>query len=120
MQIRVYYEDTDCGDIVYHSKYLNFCERARSEMFFQKGLSPHNENEFFVVKNMNCDFIKSAKFGDILDIKTKVLEVKKASLTITQDIFRGDEHLFSATVLLVFLRNHKPSKIPEYCLEVFS
>ncbi|QOG12941.1 YbgC/FadM family acyl-CoA thioesterase [Arcobacter sp. FWKO B] len=120
MKVRVYYEDTDCGGIVYHSKYLNFCERARSEMFFQKGLSPHDENEFFVVRKMDCDFIKSAKFGDVLDINTEVLEIKKASLTIKQTIFRDDEYLFSAIVLLVFLKNQKPSKIPQSCLEIFA
>ena len=56
MHIRVYYEDTDCGGIVYYANYLKFCERARSELFFQKGLSPHNNDEFFVVKNVNADY----------------------------------------------------------------
>ena len=71
MQIRVYYEDTDCGNMVYHSIYLNYCERARSELFFKKGLLPHSQDEFFVVKSCEANWIKSAKFADILDIKTK-------------------------------------------------
>lgn len=120
VQIRVYYEDTDCGGIVYHSKYLNFCERARSEMFFSKNLSPHNQNEFFVVRKMECDFIKSAKLGDILDIKTDILEIKKASLTIKQAIYKDKELLFEAKVLLAFLKDGKPSKIPQNLMDVFA
>ncbi len=58
MKYRIYYEDTDCGGVVYYANYLKFCERARSELFFQKGLSPHNNDEFFVVKNVNADYIK--------------------------------------------------------------
>ncbi len=119
MQIRVYYEDTDCGGIVYHSNYLNFCERARSEIFFQKGLSPHDEKNFFVVKYMECDFIASAKFGDILEVTTKVIEIKKASLKIEQLIKRKDENIFRAVVTLVFLKEGKPSRIPEEKLAVF-
>ncbi len=120
MQIRVYYEDTDCGGIVYHSNYLNFCERARSELFFQKGLSPHEENQFFVVKHMECDFISSAKFGDILEVTTKVIELKKASLQIEQLITRGEENIFKTIVTLVFLKDGKPSRIPEGKLAIFS
>ena len=60
MQLRVYYEDTDTGGVVYHSNYLNFCERARSELFFQRGLSPHKTNAFFVVSHIDAKFIKPA------------------------------------------------------------
>jgi len=120
MKIRVYYEDTDCGGIVYHSNYLNFCERARSELFFQKGLTPHQENQFFVVKHMECDFLVSAKFGDILEITTEVIEIKKASLKIEQLISRGEEKVFRAIVSLVFLKEGKISRIPEEKLAIFS
>ena len=57
MKFRIYYEDTDCGGVVYYANYLKFCERARSELFFQKGLSPHKDNEFFVVKSVMADYI---------------------------------------------------------------
>ena len=120
MQIRVYYEDTDCGGIVYHSNYLNFCERARSELFFRKGLSPHDENNFFVVKHMECDFISSAKFGDMLDVSTTVIELKKASLKMEQLITRDNDNIFKTIVTLVFLRDGKPSRIPEEKLAIFS
>ncbi|MGD9625492.1 MAG: acyl-CoA thioesterase, partial [Arcobacter sp.] len=52
MKLRVYYEDTDAGGIVYHSNYLNFCERARSDVFFQKGFSPVLEGGHFVAKKI--------------------------------------------------------------------
>ena len=121
MKIRVYYEDTDCGGVVYHSNYLNFCERARSELFFSKGLSPHSENEFFVVKSLEADYISSAKFGDELEVKTALLERKAASLTMKQDIYKvGEEKaLFTMKVKLVFLKNSKPSKIPTSLFELF-
>jgi acyl-CoA thioester hydrolase len=119
MKLRVYYEDTDCGGIVYHSNYLNFCERARSELFFQKGISPHSTDDFFVVKHMECDFIKSAVFGDLLDISTKVLDVKRASLRVEQIIYRDEEEIFKTVVTLVYLKNKKPSKIPQKKLDFF-
>ena len=119
MQIRVYYEDTDTGGVVYHSNYLNFCERARSELFFQKGLSPHKENEFFVVRHIDADFIKSAVFGDVLDVKTTLDRVKSASLSMTQDVYRGDELIFRAIVKVAYLKNGRPSKIPTDILDIF-
>lgn len=119
MQVKVYYEDTDCGGVVYHSNYLNFCERARSELFFEKGLSPHKENEFFVVKHIVADYIKPAVFGDVLNIQTKLTTKKSASLSMTQDIYRNNELLFQSTVKVAYLKNGKPSKIPADILDIF-
>uniref|UniRef100_UPI004047B65F YbgC/FadM family acyl-CoA thioesterase n=1 Tax=Aliarcobacter sp. TaxID=2321116 RepID=UPI004047B65F len=119
MQIRVYYEDTDCGNVVYYANYLKFCERARSELFFQKGLSPHNGDEFFVVKSVQADYIKSAVFGDLLEVKTKITQKKSASLEMYQEIYKGDALLFKATFKLAFLKNYKPTKIPETIWEIF-
>lgn len=121
MKIKVYYEDTDCGGVVYHSNYLNFCERARSELFFKKGLSPHKENEFFVVKSLEADYITSAVFGDDLEVKTKLIEKKAASLILFQEIFRTEDNklLFTMKVKVVYLKNAKPSKIPLEMFEVF-
>lgn len=118
MQIRVFYEDTDAGGVVYHSNYLNFCERARSNLFFKKGLSPHNENEFFVVKNLEADYIKPAKLGDILEVSVEVLEIKSASAIIYQEIKKEEELLFKATIKVAFLKNYKPSKIPTKLIEI--
>jgi len=120
MKIRVYYEDTDCGGIVYFANYLKFCERARSDLFFQKGLSPHNEEEFFVVKNVEAEYIKPAKFGDLLDIKTKIISKSAASIVLLQEIYKDDKKIFISTVKLVYLKNFKPTRIPKKMFEIFA
>lgn len=118
MQIKIYYEDTDCGNMVYHSNYLNFCERARSELFFKKGLIPHSDSEFFVVKSCKANWIKSAVFADILEVKTNLIEKKSASIIMKQEIFRDDELIFEAEFKLAFLKNGKPAKIPTHIFEI--
>lgn len=119
MEIRIYYEDTDAGGVVYHSNYINFCERTRSEIFFKNGMSPHNNDEFFVVKHIECDYKKPAVFADVLYVNTKLITKKKASLDIYHEIKRGDELLFTCKVKLAYLKNFKPTKIPEEILEIF-
>ena len=119
IKFRIYYEDTDCGGVVYYANYLKFCERARSELFFQKGLSPHKDNEFFVVKSVQADYIKSAVFGDIVEVKIKLIEKKLASIVMYQEVFRNDELLFKGTFKLAFLKDFKPSKIPLEFFEIF-
>lgn len=120
MQIRVYYEDTDVGGVVYYANYLKFCERARSNIFFEKGLSPHNEDEFFVVKKVEADYIKSAKFADMLTVTTKLISKKSASIEVFHEISRDNELLFTAKIKLAFLKNFKPTKIPTTFLEIFN
>lgn len=119
MKIRVYYEDTDCGGVVYHSNYLNYCERARSELFFSKGMSPHSETEFFVVKTVEANYIQPALMGDELEVQTTMTTKKSASLVFLQEIFRGEEKLFSMNVKVAYLKEGKPSKIPTKLFDVF-
>lgn len=106
MKIRVYYEDTDLGGIVYHSNYLNFCERARSELFFSKGYSPVLKEGHFVAKHLDASFVKPAKFADILNIKTTLTELKNASFTLLQEVYRDDKLCFKMNIDLVYL-NHE-------------
>jgi acyl-CoA thioester hydrolase len=114
VQIRVYYEDTDVGGVVYHSNYLNFCERARSQLFFDAGRSPILEVGHFVAKHIDADYLKSAKFADILEVKTTLLELKNASFSLLQQVFRGEEKLFEMTIVLVYIDfNGNVSKIPK-------
>ena len=119
MKIRVYYEDTDCGGVVYHSNYLNFCERARSELFFDKGMSPHQDKEFFVVKSLEANYIAPAKFADELEVMTKLITKKSASLVLFQEILKEGKTLFSMTVKVAYLKEGKPSKIPQELFRVF-
>jgi len=103
MLIRVYYEDTDTGGVVYHSNYLNFCERARSEAFFAKGMTPVLENGHFVARKVTADFYKSAKLGDTLEINTKLVTMKAASFTLNQEIYKENEKIFELEILLVYI-----------------
>lgn len=111
MQIRIYYDDTDVGGVVYHSNYLTFCERARSEYFFSHGKSPSVEGGHFVVKHVEADFIKPALLGDLIEVKTSLIELKHASLHVRHDIYRKDEKLFSMLCQLAFVREGKVAKI---------
>jgi len=112
MLCRVYYEDTDLGGIVYHANYLKYCERARSELFFDKGLVPLNGNQSFVVTRMAIDFLGSAMLADVLEVTTSVVQVKKLSVTLLQEIFKNDKKIFSANIKLAYLDDGKPVKIP--------
>lgn len=103
MKIRVYYEDTDTGGVVYHSNYLNFCERARSDAFFKRGMTPVLECGHFVARRVTADFYTSAKLGDLLEVKTELLEMKAASFALKQTIYRDDVKIFELEILLVYI-----------------
>lgn len=105
MKIRVYYEDTDVGGVVYHSNYLNFCERARSQVFFEKGLSPILETGHFVARKIVADYFQSAKLGDILEVKTGLVKMGSASFSLKQTIFKEEIKVFELEILLAFI-NH--------------
>ena len=113
MQIRVYYENTDAGGIVYHSNYLNFCERARSEYFFRKDMLPMIDDAHFVVRKMSCDFFASAKFGDMIHVTTKLGEIKRASFEMHQEIYKEEKLLFSTTLLLVLVEDGKVKRVTD-------
>ncbi|MDD2790612.1 MAG: YbgC/FadM family acyl-CoA thioesterase [Sulfurimonas sp.] len=103
MQIRVYYEDTDTGGVVYHSVYLNFCERARSEAFFSRDLSPVLENGHFVAKKIEAEYMASAKLGDMLEITTDLLEMRAASFRLKQSIYKGEKKIFELFITLAHI-----------------
>jgi acyl-CoA thioester hydrolase len=103
MKIRVYYEDTDLGGVVYYANYLKFCERARSEVFFSRGETPIFEGGHFVVRHLEADYKKSARFGDLLDVSVELLELGNTTLLIRQQVFLGDDLLFEMTVKLAYL-----------------
>lgn len=114
MKIRIYYEDTDAGGVVYHSKYLNFCERARSELFFDKNPCIFDKNlGHFLVTKIECEYKKPAKLGDMIEVKSKVLAVKKASIVLEQEICKDDERLFYARFVLAFVKDERASAMSE-------
>lgn len=121
MKIRVYYEDTDTGGIVYHTNYIKFCERARSEKFFERGMLPsQSERSGFVVHTINAKFLATSKLGDILEVTTEILKSKNTSLTLLQEVWKNELKVFSMEVVLVYVDHGKPSRIPKAFSEVFA
>ncbi len=119
MQIRVYYEDTDVGGIVYHTNYIKYCERARSQIFFDNGINLIEDKAHFVVKELEANFLKPAFLGDILEVKTQIVERKNVSLKLLQEIFKDDIKIFSMKIKLVYIKNNKAIKIPQHIKELF-
>jgi acyl-CoA thioester hydrolase len=120
MKIRVYYEDTDLGGIVYHANYLKYCERARSEMFFERGISPLMENGGgFVVRNMNADFLATATLGDSLLVTSTLQTLKSTSLRLLQEVWKEEKKIFSMEILLVYIEQGKPVRIPKVFKALF-
>ncbi|WP_297195076.1 thioesterase family protein [uncultured Campylobacter sp.] len=120
MKIRVYYEDTDAGGVVYHSNYLKFCERARSELFFDKMPEIFDKNKgHFLLAKVSCSFLKPAKLGDMLEVKNQLMQIKNASVLIRQEIFRSDEKIFSGDFSLVYVKDEKASAMSKDIKEAF-
>ena len=121
MKIRVYYEDTDAGGIVYHTNYIKYCERARSELFFKRGEKPTDgEGSGFVVRHIDANFLGMATLGDMLEVSTSLVKKKSASVVLQHIISNQEKKIFEMKVTLVFVRNGKPNIIPESFLNVLS
>ncbi|WP_044470349.1 tol-pal system-associated acyl-CoA thioesterase [Mannheimia massilioguelmaensis] len=116
--IRVYYEDTDAGGVVYHARYLHFFERARTEFLRALGFSQQSLLEVyrigFVVKSMNIDYRFPARLDDLLMVESKVIEIKGASILFSQVLQRDELVLSKATVKVacVDLGKMKPVALP--------
>jgi len=117
MKIRIYYEDTDSGGVVYHTNYIAFCERARSEIFFQNGIK--FENEGFIVRHIDASFYSPAKLGDLIEVKTHIDSIKRSFVNVTQQIYKENILLFEVKTKLVFLKDWKISTIPENYIKIF-
>ena len=119
MKTRVYYEDTDAGGIVYHSNYLNFCERARSDAFFKIGKLPFLETGHFVAKKIIANYLLSAKLGDLLEIKTELIDMRAASFILNQTIFKDEKKIFNMQITLAYISfDGKPQKIDDSIKEL--
>ena len=117
-KVKVYYEDTDSGGVVYYAKYLKYLERARSEAIYSLGLTNTNlqkdHDTLIIVKSCNIEYKKPAKFEDELEIISSVLTKTKTSFTMKQIIKKHEELISEATVQLVTVNKEgKPIKIPE-------
>ncbi|MBL4631416.1 MAG: tol-pal system-associated acyl-CoA thioesterase [Paraglaciecola sp.] len=124
--VRVYYEDTDAGGIVYYANYLKFFERARTEWLRQMGIEQDILLERlvgFVVKRVEMDNHAPARFNELLCIESEIVELKRASLVFKQTIISPSKQcLVSALIRVacVNLANMKPQAIPDNILGEFS
>ena len=99
--IRVYYEDTDMGGIVYHANFLKFIERARSEWVAGLGLDQNAMREkgvVFAVRRVEAEYLQPARYGDDLEVQTTTASVSGARLVMDQVVLRGGQRLFEAQV----------------------
>ena len=122
--VKVYYEDTDAGGIVYYANYLKYLERARTEALATIGLSNLQIKEKFgaliIVKSCNIEFKKSAYLEDNLNIRSFIKSVTKTSFVMNQFISKDDKIIVEAQVHLVFVNDKsKPVKVPEIIFNNF-
>ena len=120
--IRVYYEDTDAGGLVYHANYLKFAERARTEMLrkmkIEQLILKNKYDIQFVVKNLFIEFFKSAQLDDLLNIKSIILNISAAKIIMEQTIYKKMILLAKIDVTLGSVNTKgKPSRLPKIVLE---
>ncbi len=122
--MRVYYEDTDAGGVVYHSNYLNFMERARTEWLRALGFEQTDLRDqlqvLIVIHSMQIAFKKPARFNDLLTVKSHLTALGQSSWHCAQTILKGDEILIEAQVKAAFVNSQtfKPTRIPAAILKV--
>ena len=120
LPIRVYFQDTDAGGVVYHASYVNFMERARTEWLRERyGYSNADlMRDFgvaFVVRSLKLDYLKPALLDDLLSVTAQVKELGNSRVTLLQNVMRGEEALVEAEIHLVCVAvdNFKPVRVPE-------
>lgn len=127
LPVRVYYENTDFSGAVYHANYLKFCERGRSDCLRLLGVHHHelhwHENGAsmgFVVRRMNCDFLKPAQIDDLLIVETRFKALRGARMELTQVVQRENDLLFSAEVTAALVSDGRPKRMPKEIAEAIA
>lgn len=122
LPVRVYFEDTDAGGVVYHASYVRFCERGRTDFLRLLGVEARqlisgeasNEPAAFVVRRMSLEFLRPARMDDLLVVETRVKELGGASVTLTQDVIKDGRKVFEAEVVVVLVSvAGKPLRLSE-------
>ncbi|MFN3827493.1 MAG: tol-pal system-associated acyl-CoA thioesterase [Micavibrio sp.] len=118
IDIRAYYEDTDAGGVVFYANYLKFAERGRTEYLracgYENKALMDQEGVIFVVRRVEADYLKPTYLDDMLRMETAMVEVKNASFKMKQSLFRHNEMVFSADVILVCVDlTGKPVRLPD-------
>ena len=117
LQVRVYYEDTDAAGIVYYANYLKFAERARTEFLRRAGIEQRalqDENGvLFAVRRCEIDYLRPARLDDVLEVRSRIVASRGASLTMWQAIMLGAEILAQLSVRVACVdRAGRPARIP--------
>jgi acyl-CoA thioester hydrolase len=117
--LRVYYEDTDAGGVVYYANYLRFAERARTELLRNLGVEQSrlaaDGGILFAVRKCCADFLRPAHLDDRLEVRTRILEISGATVEAEQQVWREDDELVRLTVRLACLstsRSGRPARLP--------
>jgi len=124
--VRVYWEDTDAGGVVYYANYLKFMERARSEWLralgFEQDVLRDEAGVVFVVRRVEIDYLSPARFNEQLEVSVRLHEMGRASLSVRQELMRGSTRLAEAVVTLACVDavRFKPVKIPEPLLQALA
>lgn len=124
--LRVQWEDTDAAGIVYYANYLRFIERGRSDLLLQHGIDQHGLMQMdggvaFAVRACNIEYLKPARLHEELTVFTTITELRGASVTAQQDVWRGEEVLARATVKLACIDNKgRPTRVPRAIAAVFA
>lgn len=117
IKIKIYYEDTDAGGVVYYANYLRYLERARTEFLLDRGISVaelHGQGVFFAVVHVDISYKRPALLGDIIEITTEVTELKNATITVKNQIFKDTSLLIEAYVTIACIdKDGKPRRLPE-------
>lgn len=123
--VRVYWEDTDAGGVVYYANYLKFLERARTEWLSHLGLEQDRLAQevgvVFVVRRVEADYLRPARFNDRLSVRCELAELNRVSLTMAQQVRRGEEILLEAVVKVACVERSafRPARIPEFVMHAF-
>ena len=125
-QVRVYYEDTDSGGVVYYANYLRFMERARTEWIralgFEQDRMTRDDGILFAVRSASLEYLRPARFNDLLNVSVRLVERRRASLVFEQQVSRLDDDsgpLCTGTIRIACLTAESlaPCPIPTYLLE---
>lgn len=124
--VRVYYEDTDSGGVVYYANYLKYLERGRTELLRSLGVEQQKllaeTGLAFAVRSLSAEYLKPARLDDLLQIETAIQDLGRAQVTFAQSVVRGDEILLTATVRVacLVLAKGKPAAMPKELHELFN
>lgn len=121
--VRVYWEDTDAGGVVYYANYLRFLERARSEWLRHLGIEQtelaRRDGVLFAVRHVSADYLRPGRYDDLLAVHSRLEQLGRASLVLAQEVWRGEQCLLAARVRIACVEQigFRPAKIPTHVME---